>query len=488
MDILVISSYPEKGSIHSKKTVGVASYTKSLLTALIKGTSPHPTPLHQERESSIDSIPTTPFPSPLRERLGEGVSNDINITVLAEQFDGPETYSDDGVTVNRFWQRGNIQSILKLFRFVSSRKENVVVTSFEIYMFGSPLATITALFCLLFLRVFYHKKIILIMHQVLSDFSLLEKNLLKVFFLNFAKNLLYKLILLASTKIVVFEEQLKAHLLGRHSGKQSEAPTLPESKITDPGQARMTNKGNKVMVIPHFVASPHKIITKNEARKGLGWNLDEFYLLYFGYIAPYKGIDTLVQTWPTVGTEGQRLTGTQKEKSQNPALHLWASAPVHLVVAGGANPNHEKNAAMKQFVANVTKQAKAKNITITGFVDESQVPLYFSACDAVILPYKTFMSSSGPLSLAFSYEKPALLSEALAPYAKTADIAQALKETHTELSDMTISLTTENLPQELEKVKENIDKLTNVSRIIKEKRSIEKIAEQYKSLIFNLQF
>jgi hypothetical protein len=125
------------------------------------------------------------------------------------------------------------------------------------------------------------------MHQVLSDRSL-EQNPLKAFFLNLAKTLLYKLILLSSTKIVVFEEQLKTQLLNRHSGKQSKASTLPES--TDPGQARMTDKEDKVLVIPHFVPASQKSMTKETARKELGWNDKEFYLLYFGYIAPIKGL------------------------------------------------------------------------------------------------------------------------------------------------------------------------------------------------------
>jgi len=89
------------------------------------------------------------------------------------------------------------------------------------------------------------------------------------------------------------------------------------------------------------------------------------------------------------------------------------------------------------YVRDLEKLMTERQVIQTGFVPEEKVPAYFSATDVLVLPYTTFMSSSGPLSLALSYELPVLLSEELKPYGKTKDIANALKESDLLLSDIT---------------------------------------------------
>lgn len=264
-DLLVLSSYPEKGTIHAEKTVGGASYTKLLLTTL---QSQHP---------------------------------NLTITVFAETFGKNETYNEGTITVQRIWQRNNIASLFSLFQTIRKRKEKTLLVSFEVYMFGSPLHTFIALLSLLLLKL-QKKHIFIMMHQVVGDFNELETNPLQALYLNTAKNILYSLISFLSEKIIVFEEALEEQF-----GKNACAP-----------------RSEKIVVIPHSI-SPVDVINQKEARKKLDWEKNKKYILCFGYISPYKGIDALIDAWE------------EDEKTQ-------------LVIAGGINPNYIHDQSMCSYV------------------------------------------------------------------------------------------------------------------------------------------
>jgi glycosyltransferase involved in cell wall biosynthesis len=267
------------------------------------------------------------------------------------------------------------------------------------------------------------KKTVTLLHQVVNDFQELEKSSFKTHFLNFSKNILYSLVKLASSNVIVFEEQLKKYL----------------------------GNNSNIAVVPHYIPTV-KTISKNLARKKLGLSEKQKYVLYFGYLSPYKGIDWLVENWPT------------QAKNQ-------------LIVAGGINPNHSQNVKMKNFVDSVNSAAKKKNILTTGFVKEAELALYFSAVDAVILPYKLFMSSSGPLSFALAYKKPILFSQPLAEYAKTADFKSALHSAQLKLSDFIFDFKAQDLTRVLSTVstkKKNFDIFSEQMSLSRQKPTIAK--------------
>ena len=54
-----------------------------------------------------------------------------------------------------------------------------------------------------------------------------------------------------------------------------------------------------------------------------------------------------------------------------------------------------------------------KRISMTGFVPEENISNYYSVADLCMIPYREFISSSGPLSLALSYQRPVILSKEL---------------------------------------------------------------------------
>ncbi len=214
---------------------------------------------------------------------------------------------------------------------------------------------------------------------------------------------------------------------------------LSEEVVVFEEKFRKVLGSKKVVFIPHAVESVH--IEKTKINK-------KFSALYFGFLSPYKGVKELI--------------------------NLWDKKFGALIIAGGGNPNHMKNKRYFDFL---------KNIKATGFVPEDKIADYFSKTNLVILPYKMFFSSSGPLSLAFSFEKPFILSKPLEGYFDSPDFDEALKETGLKKEDFLFDFNSESFENRLNWAKKNLNKLTAFSRIMKEKRAWKNVAKQYETLL-----
>lgn len=407
-NLIVITSYPEKGKVHGAETVGIASYTKNTLLSILKSTK---------------KIKKNPY-----------------IVVLAEQIttEKESIYTDEGIKVYRIWKRGSIltyfQLTLKILKFWQTKK---ILIEFELSMFGHYLNLILFPLFLFLLKIF-GKEIIFVSHQVVDDIGLMsghigiERNSVNADMINIFISLFYRSTLLSVSKVIVFEEYLKEKL------------------------SKFTYK-DKIVVIPHGVESFINMVKKDDARKILGLK-DEFIILYFGFIAWYKGTDWIV------------------EKIKNEDMKL--------IIAGGANPNHKDKKFYMDFVKNVHDQAEKTNgkIITTGYIEEKQIPLYFSACDLVVMPYRTLMSSSGPLSLALSFQKPFLISQPMEGIGRTKDFSEIMDKCKIELKDICFNLNDNSLVDiigRLRGTKEFLNKVTTISKMLKQKREFDRIGKQY---------
>ncbi len=350
------------------------------------------------------------------------------IIVLSERFSVPEKYFEDGLFIKRFWKRNNFLSIFRLFVFLLQRREKQIIFSFEINMFGNLFCTLLAMLGLFFLFI-CGKSVVFILHQAPQDMSDVETNKFYIFIKNIALKLWYFYLNIVVKKIVVFEKYL------------------------------LNSLGKKAIFIPHLISSTGSPISKLVARENL--NLDQIkkYAMVFGYIAPYKGIKWLLENWTKdLGYE--------------------------LIVVGGINPNHKSNKLINDYVNEIYSLANKKNINVTGFVTEEQMISYFIACDLIILPYMTMFSSSGPLAMAWSYEKPAILSEKLKYYLDSEDINLALQKSGLKDGNLIFELNKEDLSRIIRQLDE--DRLTSLklfAKEIKARRKIEEISSQYLSLI-----
>lgn len=135
----------------------------------------------------------------------------------------------------------------------------------------------------------------------------------------------------------------------------------------------------KFRVLPHPVYSNFgSSVSKDEARSKLKLT-DKRLVLFFGFIRDYKGLDTLLK-----------------------AMALLREEDIKLVVAGEFYSN-------SAYYLNLINKLKIINKVhlFTDFIPSSDVKYYFSAADAVILPYRD-ATQSGIVQIAMNFRKPVI--------------------------------------------------------------------------------
>ncbi len=135
--------------------------------------------------------------------------------------------------------------------------------------------------------------------------------------------------------------------------------------------------------VPHPVynvfGSP---VDKHEARRSLGLKGKRI-LLFFGYVRKYKGLDILLDAMPKV------LQNTD----------------VHLLVAGEFYDDESRYRSI------VEERGLAGHVLFhSEYLPSERVGLYFSAADAVVLPYRS-ATQSGIAQIAYNFDKPVLATD-----------------------------------------------------------------------------
>lgn len=299
------------------------------------------------------------------------------IVVLAEMFGKTECYEEEDVLVVRCWKRGSFNFYSDLLRTIRTfSKAKVIEIQFEFNSFGGIGLTI-AFPAILFVFRLLQKKTVLVVHQVVSDLDSLAGHIgiksgsmkLKLYSLILCQ--FYRLLCLCCDKVILTEKEL-------------------QMRLCDLGVSK-----DKLTTIVHGGDTDLTPMDQLSSKKKLKIPSSKKVVLVFGFLAWYKGSDVIVEAF-------NRLT------KENP------KAPFRLILGGGPNNNHIGKQHYRKYLQTLYYLAKKnKKIRITGFVKEKEIGIYYSAADLVILPYRTFMASSGPLSLALSYERPFLLSEPL---------------------------------------------------------------------------
>ena len=139
-----------------------------------------------------------------------------------------------------------------------------------------------------------------------------------------------------------------------------------------------------------FVYTPHPLfdlfgdqIPKNDAKLQLGIK-EKKMLLYFGLIRAYKGLDLLIEA-----------AGKLKKKLQN----------VKILAVGDCyeNQDHYRELIKTHDVEDIFDLRME-------FVPNNQVHKYFSAADAIVLPYKS-ATQSGVVPVAYHFNKPVIITD-----------------------------------------------------------------------------
>ena len=156
---------------------------------------------------------------------------------------------------------------------------------------------------------------------------------------------------------------------------------LSESVVKDIDRLDKTNKPK--------TSSPHPIydhygerMAKKEACAALNLDNEKEYMLFFGLVRAYKGLDILLDAF-----------GLIKDQLPN----------VQLIIAGEFYEDEEKYRA--RIAANKLQE---RVIVRNEFIPDGDLRKYFGAADLIVQPYKT-ATQSGVTQVAFHFEKPMLV-------------------------------------------------------------------------------
>jgi len=137
--------------------------------------------------------------------------------------------------------------------------------------------------------------------------------------------------------------------------------------------------------------TPHPIfdnygrkIDRNKALSALNLDQDCSYILFFGFIRNYKGLDLLIEAFADSRMRNRKLK---------------------LIIAGEFYEDEERYRAM------IKKSGLDEDIIIFDhFIRDDEVGLYFSSADLVVQPYRS-ATQSGVTQIAYQFDKPMLVTD-----------------------------------------------------------------------------
>jgi glycosyltransferase involved in cell wall biosynthesis len=372
--------------------------------------------------------------------------------VLCDIETEPEYYSEKNILVIRCFRKDDPNMWLHIWRVLRQFPQvKSVLTQYDFAMYGNPFVSSLGLILMGLLRVRGYRTIVTL-HHVVDDILKLSghvglTNSPRDQFIGKIYNLLfhnfYRVISIVATQVVVLEESLKQKL-------EAIAPWV------------------QVTAIPHGVDTNLKQVNQTLAKRRLGIPSHEPVVLFFGYMNWFKGADIFARTFArTKKILGKRL---------------------HVVMAGGESPTLQSRSYYQKFYRDVRKVAdQSPHIRLTGYVPQRDIATYFSAADLVVFPYRHYMTASGVLSLAFSYQKPFIISRPLAEMFRSRDFEKSLESAELKTSEITFDLYPQAIIDMTKAVLVNgrKKKLADMAITLRQSRSYSKIAKQYSAILLD---
>ena len=133
--------------------------------------------------------------------------------------------------------------------------------------------------------------------------------------------------------------------------------------------------------------SPHpmfenfgRAVERDEACRRIGLDVEQRYTLFFGLIRDYKGLDLLLRAWAKWMPEGRKL-----------------------LIAG------EFYASREKYISLIEELGLRETVVLHDrFIADEDVRYYFSAADALVLPYRT-ATQSGVTQIAYNFSLPMIV-------------------------------------------------------------------------------
>lgn len=165
--------------------------------------------------------------------------------------------------------------------------------------------------------------------------------------------------------------------------------------------------GRKIRFVPYGTILPEAPPSKEEARSQLGLPNDQTLLMFFGMLRKDKGVERLIEAMGRIqGNLRLLLVGTPFDWSKEEILEMIR-----------------------------THGAEKKIETVLQYIPEREIPNYFAAADALILPYrKEYIGAAGPLKTALAFGLPVIATRVreLDEYMKKGKIGVAAEDDRAE--------------------------------------------------------
>lgn len=303
--------------------------------------------------------------------------------VIADKDWSPISYQEDDVQVERVWDKWLI-CIIQIMKKVISIKPDILHLQHEMSLFG----LIGGYSLIILLRSYTWicwSKLIITSHSVVAKSEITRKFLddnnqkRPVRFAKLWFHILYWIITKSDTLIVhelIFKRRLKDEYW------------LSVSRVS---------------LIAHGIDSFVRL-EKQKARQEISeriqqdlWN--KKLLFTMGYVAGYKDIELLI-----------RWFAEYCKNHDDRFLVLWAG--IHPKLASDTVYMEKYNS----YRALAEDSIPSGQYSWVWFVDDKDIPSYYSGADLTIYPYKVALASSGPMAISIWYHTPFVASECFAPY------------------------------------------------------------------------
>jgi D-inositol-3-phosphate glycosyltransferase len=147
---------------------------------------------------------------------------------------------------------------------------------------------------------------------------------------------------------------------------------------------------SRVSVIPFGINNtcPVTTLARQGARELIGLNSSEKVLLFFGRIAPYKGVKYLIAAFRKMAKQDARYRLIIAGKVKGGCLNYWNDIQSNIAASG----------IRRQIVARIEH------------IPDNQVEIFFKAADVVVIPYVQIFQSGVPF-LSYSFGLPVIATD-----------------------------------------------------------------------------
>jgi len=327
------------------------------------------------------------YASRLVQALSTQSPRNCKIIVLAdkERNFNNEMSRDAEILIRRSWRKGVLSSFTMLNAVLHENPDIIHAHFTYTYIWGKMLLSALFTFTLLLLKIL-RKPVVVTIHDVIS-LSSLNNETVKLYgtkihytICRFGFLVITKMISIFSHKIVVHGAVLKKILVKEYRINPAKIAII---RLGSP----WFSQANPCSI---QLSQPHFNDTGSDAEGKKTLNLQgKRVILFFGFLAPNKGLQWLIRSFANVVLKDANTT---------------------LVIAGENHPrlNYDYKAELNELVS---KLGLERRVLFTGYVADDVAPLLFRAADIVVLPYLSGVSASAVLKTAIGYAKPIICSD-----------------------------------------------------------------------------